>query len=108
MEATSEFRVVVGDVDGGPLVRVNGDVDASSSPTLRDALLALLGVGERAISLDLTDVTFIDSTGVGVVLDVVRAGAVVTIVGASPRARRLLDLTGITTLDNVHEAFART
>jgi anti-sigma B factor antagonist len=107
MEADSEFRVVVCEVDGRSMVRVNGDVDAASSPTLRDALMALLAVGEREINVDLTDVSFIDSTGLGVVIDLLRAGAVITIVGASPHARRLIDLTGITTLDNVHEAFAR-
>src|SRR4051812_35592530 len=88
MEPESSFRVVVSEVDGRSLVRVNGDIDASSSPTLRDALMALLDVGQRTISIDLTDVTFIDSTGVGVVIDLVRAGAVITIVGASSRVRR--------------------
>jgi anti-sigma B factor antagonist len=107
MEPDSAFRVVVCEVDGRSLVRITGDLDASSSPTLREALLALLDVGQRAISVDLTDVTFMDSTGVGVLIDVVRAGGEVIIVGASARARRVLDLTGITSLDEVHEAFAR-
>jgi len=107
MEADSTFRVVVCDLDGRSLVRVNGDVDAASSPTLRDALMALRGVGERDLYIDLSDVTFIDSTGVGVLIDVIRADAEITIVGASARAQRLLDLTGLTTLDNVHEFVAR-
>src|SRR3954453_8277091 len=107
MEAESAFRVVVSEVDGRSLVTINGDIDASSSPTLREALLALLDVGRESIDIDFADVTFFDSTGVGVIVDAVRAGAVLTIVGASPRVRRVLDFTGITAINGVHESFAR-
>src|SRR4051794_37420372 len=106
MEAESEFHVVVCDVDGRSLVKVDGALDAHTAPTLREALIALHGVGEHEIRIDLAAVTFIDSTGIGVLVDVVRVGGVITIVAASPTVQRLLELTGLTSLDNVHGAFA--
>jgi anti-sigma B factor antagonist len=79
-------------------VQLHGEVDITAAPTLREALHALVNVGATEISLDLSAVTFLDSSGVGVIGEVVRNGAWVTITGASDRARRVLDLTGLSRL----------
>ncbi|MBB4957110.1 STAS domain-containing protein [Micromonospora polyrhachis] len=49
------------------VVWVDGDVDASVAPTLRDAL-AVAGLLRQSVVLDLTDVRLIDSTGLGVLV----------------------------------------
>jgi anti-anti-sigma factor len=47
---------------GAVRVQVRGDLDLSTSPELGDALLRELTDG-KAVVLDLSEVTFIDSTG---------------------------------------------
>jgi anti-sigma B factor antagonist len=98
MKFLEPFSVVLTECNGRPVVQLEGDIDILAAPTMRDALCALVNVGEREIVLDLTHVKFMDSSGVGVIGEVVRAGAWVTIAGASPAAQRVLDLTGLSAL----------
>ena len=54
--------------DGCTVVAVAGDVDISTSPELRSALAEITGAGARAVVVDLTDVPFLDSTALGVLV----------------------------------------
>lgn len=55
----------------GPLrLVVHGDLDAESAGDFRDAAAA--AVGARALVIDLTECTFIDSCGLGAIIGVVR------------------------------------
>src|SRR3954452_6481782 len=108
MKLVEPFSVVLTERDGRPVVQLQGDIDLLASPIVREALAALVNVGEHEIAIDLTDVTFMDSSGVGVIGDIVRRGAWVTIAGASPPAQRVLDLTGLSNLCTVHADLAVT
>lgn len=55
-------------VDGYTVVAVAGDVDISTSPTLRSALTEATGDGTGVIVVDLTGVPFVDSTALGVLV----------------------------------------
>ena len=48
------------------IVRVAGDFDAARARDVREAILDA-EVGRQSVVLDLTDVTFIDSSGLGVI-----------------------------------------
>jgi anti-sigma B factor antagonist len=52
-------------VRGHTVVAVTGEVDVSTASVLRDSLLALVNRGVDSLVVDLRDVRFIDSTGVG-------------------------------------------
>jgi anti-sigma B factor antagonist len=54
--------------DGCTVVAVSGDVDISTSPDLRCALAEATGKGARAVVVDLSDVSFVDSTALGVLV----------------------------------------
>ena len=67
------FAVDHREVDGGiGLVTVEGELDLSSAPNLKWALADTLGSGARQIVVDLSHVTFIDSTALGVLVGVRR------------------------------------
>lgn len=51
---------------GGTLIEVGGELDLSSVPQLRSCLSDLVNRGELDLVLDLADVTFCDSTALGV------------------------------------------
>ena len=53
---------------GGCRVSVSGEVDVSNASALRDALDEQLSSGEGALAIDLADVPYIDSTGIGVLV----------------------------------------
>ena len=47
------------------LLKVKGELDALTSPELRPVLDALANEADRAVTVDLTDLRLIDSSGVG-------------------------------------------
>jgi anti-sigma B factor antagonist len=55
------------------LVALQGEVDAVSAPQLGKRLLGLAEEGKKGVVVDMTGVTFMDSTGIGVILNALRA-----------------------------------
>ena len=84
-------------VDTG--LRLDGEVDAHTAPQLDAALTPLLGEG-RTVELHLAAVSFMDSSGLRVVLtstDTARSGGGdVVLVEPSDLVRRLLSVSGLT------------
>ena len=50
------------------VVLVDGEVDVSNADQLRDAIDARLEAGTTRVVVDLSDVPYIDSTGIGVLV----------------------------------------
>jgi anti-sigma B factor antagonist len=68
-----EVQVVVS--DDGCRVTVQGEVDSSTAPDLRDCLLEVLSrPGSADVEVDLTRVTFLDSAGLSALAVAHRAG----------------------------------
>ncbi|MFN8050107.1 MAG: STAS domain-containing protein [Acidimicrobiales bacterium] len=79
---------------GGVRVVVAGEIDMASAPLLEDHLAVACNAAER-VELDLSEVSFMDSQGLRVLLVAQRDSSVpITVVATSPRVRRVLDLTG--------------
>jgi anti-sigma B factor antagonist len=51
------------------VLRVDGEIDLYTAPALREGLSDLLATGVRHVVVDTADVTFLDSTGLGVLVD---------------------------------------
>jgi anti-sigma B factor antagonist len=52
------------------VVSVNGEIDVHTGPALRDHLLAALAQGDDLLVVDLSQVSFLDSSGLGVLVTV--------------------------------------
>ena len=81
------------------LVTPHGDVDLAGAPRLREALSDALSEGLVNLLMDLRSVTFIDSTGLGVLVGAGKKayglGGSMRIVCDNPRTLKLLAVTGI-------------
>lgn len=82
------------------VVAVRGELDAAASAQFRAAITALLNRGGVAvINLDLDEVEFLDSMGVGTIVVALRicqqVGVRLRVTAASSFAARLLHLTGV-------------
>lgn len=88
-------------VDGRAVVSVRGDVDLATADRLRDALEQALALSNR-LQVDVTEMTFIDSTGLSALVwghrQAAEAGGALTLRGPSPMLRRLLELTRLGTV----------
>ena len=81
------------------VLAVTGEVDIASTPTLRSAVEGALDAAAQDLWLDLGATTFMDSSGLHVLLDAQRSaerlGRQFTIICPPGSVRRVLDLTGI-------------
>ena len=79
-------------------VAPTGDLDAATVDDLREEVDRLRRRGAGHIVVDLRDVTFIDSRGLGVLLvlrnDAIRAGHGFALLPGPPRVQRVFALTG--------------
>lgn len=90
--------------DGG-VTRVSGRIDIDTSPALRAHLLTILrGQPARAVSIDLSAVTHIDSSAVATLIEAVKIARTrnseIQLLGLDGRLQRLLQSTGILPLFN--------
>jgi anti-sigma B factor antagonist len=57
------------EVDGQVVIKAAGDVDLYSSPKLRDALLKAIPKAGTAVGIDLSEVGYMDSSGVATLVE---------------------------------------
>ena len=89
--------------DEGSILRLRGCLNIDSSPALRDRLLAMLGAqSSEAVIVDLTDVSYIDSSGVATLIEGLRMArtrqTTLCLQGLHGRLLHLFQVTSISTL----------
>ncbi|TCM49362.1 STAS domain-containing protein [Kribbella sp. VKM Ac-2568] len=95
LDEEAPFSLTVDTTGPAPVVRVSGDLDLETSPELTDQLKVLLG--PHLLVIDLTDVEFMDSTGLGVLVGAHKEsssrGGSLALVGAQHRVQKILRIT---------------
>lgn len=93
-------------------VFLSGEIDTYTAPKLREELIPLAEKGGNQIIINLSEVQYIDSTGLGIFVGVLKAtdasGSSLTLTGMTERIKRLFVITGldevITIVDGREEA----
>jgi anti-sigma B factor antagonist len=93
------FGVSIARTLGTVVVRVTGELDATTAPDLRAALTDLIeGQGNLSVVLDASDLWFVDSAGLGVLIGAARrlhaVGGDFTISAPKPAITKVLEVTG--------------
>lgn len=92
--------------DDAGVVTVSGEVDMYTAPQLKQCLLELLDGGVQKVVVDLSAVTFVDSTALGVLIGGVRrlhgAGGAMALVVTSRPVERVLSITGLDRVFSIH------
>lgn len=87
------------DPTGITRVRIAGEVDIATAPQITDTVHDAIAAGAREVLLDMADVTFLDSTGIGALLQIKHGVAdhdvALRLVDPHPRVVRVLELTGL-------------
>jgi anti-sigma B factor antagonist len=97
--AVRELEVEVVHCESTVLVRVSGEIDLASAPSLARVLAALEEQPNHgAVVLDVARVSYLDAAGIAVVVDHDRRmqayGARLVLRDPSPLVRRVLEVTG--------------
>jgi anti-sigma B factor antagonist len=80
---------------------LRGDLDVVARDRLANAIRALVSAGATALTVDFSDVRFIDSSGVGALLEGQRLGATLVIRNPAPNVRRVLEIVGVDTFASI-------
>ena len=100
-----EVRVEDASSDLSILV-VGGEVDYEVSPQLKAHMMRAIKAGAKRLVLDLSDVTFIDSTAIGVVAGAVEkldeAGGSLAIVSTHEKVVQIFEITGLDSVVTLH------
>ena len=89
---------------GQTRLAVDGELDLASAPALQDAISRLLAPGDgpdggAEIVVDLAGLTFLDSSGLGALLQaraaVLAAGGRLTLTAVAPGPRRVITIAGL-------------
>ncbi|MEU4878436.1 STAS domain-containing protein [Streptomyces sp. NPDC021608] len=96
--------------DGCLVIRISGALDYLSIPVLMEKLRPLIARGDRSMVLDLSGVTFCDSSGLNALLlarqQAERRGLKLAVACVPPQPLRVLTMTGADQLLLVHDTVA--
>jgi anti-sigma B factor antagonist len=104
--AATDLDLHVTTAAGYTVVEVAGEIDLASAPELRTCLHQTINAGSRQLVVDLRQVDFIDSMGVGVLVGAHRRlrdhDGSLQLVGADGLVLRILRLTGLDRVIPLH------
>jgi len=85
--------------EGWVVVRASGDLDLTTAIRLREQAVQVVTDGQPRLILDLQEVDFVDSTGLGVIVGLLKRtrgqGGDLRLVSTRPSLRKVLELTDL-------------
>lgn len=88
-------RLAVADDDGSLRARLAGELDLASLPDIRPALDELLARNPQPLRIDLTDLAFLDSSGVAMLIRLANHFTRIETVHPTAPVRRVLAVLGL-------------
>ncbi len=108
MSTLPQLQVDTVRVNGKLVLRVRGEVNLNNAPRLRELLLRMAQHEAGPVRVDLSDVAYMDSSGVGTLVYVKRRlekdHRTLVLVGLQPRVRSLLEITHLADFFNIADA----
>lgn len=97
--------------DSETVLTVKGEIDVYTAPKLREKLLSLCEREGHKVVVDLSEVSYMDSTGLGVFIGAYKAsqnvGSEFSLSGLTPRVARLFEITGLNELITIENLQAQ-
>ena len=91
------------------VLAIGGELDYEVSPQLRVRLVRAIEAGRRRLVLDLSDVTFIDSTAIGVLAGAIArldeaGGGSLAVVCTHEKVLQIFEITGLDSVITLHRS----
>ena len=101
-----DINIETSDLGGIKLVTVHGDIDVYSSPKVKDALYEIIDKEAYRIVINLEDIRYIDSTGLGVLIGALKkvkgSEGNITIVCSNPQIKKVFTITGLVKIFGIY------
>ena len=103
-----DLTLTTRDAGGKTIVAVGGEIDVYTAPKLRDKITELVGEGHHQLVIDMENVDFLDSTGLGVLvggLKKVRAhDGSMELICSQDRLLKIFRITGLAKVFTIHDS----
>jgi anti-sigma B factor antagonist len=103
------MQIECAEIEGKRLIKVRGEVDLSTSPDLRRSVLEAINSGQKTVGIDLSEVKYMDSSGVATLIEGLRAAgrskAKYIVVAPSKPVRDVFQLTKLDTVFDLRDTF---
>ena len=94
-----EFSVSVSKETGSSTIRINGEVDIHTCPKLTLQLNTLISEGQNVLIVNLENVHYIDSTGLGTIAHAARnieqKNGKMLLISNKPQIKKLFEMSGL-------------
>ena len=89
------LSVSVVDEDGTAVIEVRGELDLGTVHLVKGVVEPVLAEGSTKVTFDLGALTFMDSSGIALLVSVVNRVGPLELRSATPLVRRLVEITGL-------------
>jgi len=95
-------------VSGFPVLGVTGEIDIYTAPLFKQAVVNLVSEGNQNVIIDLSGVTFMDSSGFGTLLGATKrlrpTGGGLHLASPNSTIQRMLRLTRLDSIMQIHDS----
>jgi anti-sigma B factor antagonist len=90
------------------VLSVQGEIDVATAPQLRERLVEAIGAGHTHVVLDLSEVGFLDSTGLGVIVGCLKRARAndgeIVLVTEQRSILKVLEITGLNSVFRIGDS----
>ncbi len=101
-----ELTITTRAVDEFDVIEIGGEIDVYTAPRLRESIVAAVEAGHSRLIIDVQQVQFLDSTGLGVLVGALKRvrgeGGSLDIVCTQERILKIFEITGLDKVFGLH------
>jgi anti-sigma B factor antagonist len=101
-----DFDIETTERDGATVLTLRGEIDVYTAPQLRQTIVDLVDRGATKLVVDMAQVDFLDSTGLGVLVDGLKRtqshDGSLSIVATQNKILKIFDITGLNKAFSIH------
>jgi anti-sigma B factor antagonist len=94
-ELSAPLSVSTTETGTGPVIAVGGELDASNVDRLRAEVDSQLASSPETLKFDLSEVTFMDTSAIALLIQTSKTGTSVRILTPSVQVRTVIEMTGL-------------
>lgn len=102
------MEINVRNVDKAVVLDINGEIDLYNAPEIKSKITELMESGKSDIIINLEKVSYIDSSGIGVLIsslsNLKKAGGSLKIINVFASVRKVFELTKLTSFFDIYDS----
>ncbi|HOJ50793.1 MAG TPA: STAS domain-containing protein [Spirochaetota bacterium] len=90
------------------ILDINGEIDLYNAPDIKDTIKNLIDSGKRQVIINLEKVSYIDSSGIGVLIsslsNLKKVGGALKIINVYASVKKVFELTKLTSFFEIYDS----